>query len=381
MLYIVMKLTLKIKLLPSKEQKMLLLGTLKEANTACNSISKIAFTQKLFNQYRLHREVYHSHKASFNLSAQMVVRCISKVTDSYKMDRKKLRKFREYGSIAYDSRILTYRPNNEVSIWTTGGRQKMNYVCHNEKYIPYIKGESDLVYKKGKFFLFQTVDVPEEDVKDVEQFIGYDFGITDILVSSDGTKISADWVNQYREKRQKIRSSIQSKGTRGAKKLLKRLRGRERTTSSIINHTIAKQIVQGAVVQNKGIAIEDLKNIRKTSKRRNKKFRTKLGRWSFYDLRKKIEYKAHLKGIPVIAVRPNYTSQTCNVCKHIGKRTNKVFKCTNQNCVVDVLDADFNAAKNIATLGVVVNQPEKSNMYSCYIHYLDLKPIRSLVGG
>ena len=363
-----MKLTLKIKLLPSNEQNKLLLQTLKEANTACNSISKVAFNQRFFNQYKLHKEVYHTHKNSFNLSAQMVVRCISKVSDSYKLDRKKIRTFREYGSIAYDSRILTYRPNNEVSIWTVGGRQKMNYVCHNKKYIPYIKGESDLIYNKGKFYLFQTVDVPCAEIKDVEEFIGYDFGITDILVSSDGVKMSADWINQYREKRQKIRSSIQSKGTRGCKKLLKRLNGRERTTSNIINHTIAKQVVQDAISQNKGIAIEDLKNIRKTSKRRNKKFRTKLGKWSFHNLRSKIEYKAQLKGIPVIVVTPNYTSQTCNGCKYIGKRTNKVFKCTNQHCDIDTLDADFNAAKNISTLGVAINHPEKSIMYSCSVH-------------
>jgi putative transposase len=32
-----------------------------------------------------------------------------------------------------------------------------------------------LVYKKGKFYLFQTVDVPEEDVVDVEEFIKHSF--------------------------------------------------------------------------------------------------------------------------------------------------------------------------------------------------------------
>jgi hypothetical protein len=52
----------------------------------------------------------------------------------------------------------------------------MPFVCHNPKYLPYIKGESDLVYKKGKFYLFQTVDIPDEDVDDVEEFIGVDFG-------------------------------------------------------------------------------------------------------------------------------------------------------------------------------------------------------------
>lgn len=60
-----------------------------------------------------------------------------------------------------------------------------------------------MVYKKGKFYLFQTVDVPEEDMEDVEEFIGVDFGLTDIISTSDNTKHSADWINKYREKKTK----------------------------------------------------------------------------------------------------------------------------------------------------------------------------------
>lgn len=37
------------------------------------------------------------------------------------------------------------------------------------------------------------------------------------------------------------------------------------------------------------------------------------------------------------------------------------------NCCCD-MDADINAAKNIALLGAVVNQPEKSGMLSCALH-------------
>ncbi len=57
---------------------------------------------------------------------------------------------------------------------------KIDFVCHNPAYLPYIKGEADLVYKKGKFYLFQTVDVPEEDVEDVEEFIGVDMGLLEL---------------------------------------------------------------------------------------------------------------------------------------------------------------------------------------------------------
>ena len=378
-----MKLTLKIKLLPTDEQANLLLETMKEANTVCNAISNVTWQKRIFNNLKLHHEVYHAYKATFKLSSQVLVRCIAKVADAYKLDKKVKREFRPLGSIGYDSRIMTYKPNNIVSLWAIGGRIKIPFVCHNPNYLPYIKGEADLVYKKGKFYLFQTVDVPEEDVGDVEAFVGVDFGLTDIISTSDNTKHSADWINQYREKRQKVRSSIQRKETKGAKRLLKRLSGKERTTATILNHTISKSLVQSAKEQGKGIAIEDLTNIRFTSKRRNKKFRTKLGRWNFGQLRSFLEYKSLLNGVQLVVVEPAYTSQTCSCCKHIGKRTNKVFKCTNQNCEVDVLDSDYNASLNIASLGrAYVNHAEESDMF-CSLHsYSDLKPIPSLcVGG
>jgi putative transposase len=361
------KLTLKIKLLPTDEQNSLLLDTMKEANTVCNAISNVAWEKKIFNNFKLQHEVYHSYRATFQLSSQVLIRQIAKVADAYKLDKKTKRSFRSLGSISYDSRIMTYKPNNVVSLWCIGGRQKIAFVCHNPNYLPYIKGEADLVYKKGKFYLLQTIDVPEDDVDDVEEFIGVDFGLTDIAVTSDGVKHSADGLNKYREHRQKVRSSIQRKGTRNSRKLLKRLSGKENTHASITNHTIAKSIVQSAKEKNKGISIEDLTNIRFTSKCRGKNFRTKLGRWSFSQLRKHIEYKALLNGVKVVVIAPAYTSQTCNSCKHIGKRTNKVFKCTNANCNVDTIDADYNASKVISLLGAAINKPERQIMY-CSLH-------------
>lgn len=237
-----MKLTLKIKLLPTDEQAKSLLQTIKEANKACNLISDIAWQQKAFQQFKLHNASYHTIKGATELSSQVIIRCISKVADAYRLDKKVKRTFKPLGSISYDSRILTYKPDNIVSIWSIGGRLKMPFVCHNPNYLPYIKGEADLLYRKGKFYLFQTVDVVEDDVKDVETFLGVDLGLTDIAVTSDGTKHSAEWLNQYREKRQKVRGSIQRKGMkgktrsckRGCAKLLKRLKGKERTTATIV---------------------------------------------------------------------------------------------------------------------------------------------------
>jgi len=362
-----MKLTLKIKLLPSNEQADLLLETIKEANMVCNAISEVAWEEKIFNNFKLHHKVYHAYKASFNLCSQVLVRCIAKVADAYKLDKKSKREFRPLGGICYDSRIMTYKPDDIVSLWVIGGRIKIPFICHNRNYLPYIKGEADLVYKNGKFYLFQTIDVPEQDIDDIENFLGVDFGLTDIAVTSDGVKYSADGLNKYREHRQKVRSSLQSKGTKGAKKLLKRLSGKEKTHCIIKNHTIAKSIILCAKEQKKGVSIEDLTNIRVTSKRRNKSFRTKLGRWSFQQLRSFIEYKGILYGVPVVVVEPRYTSQTCSVCKHIGKRANKNFKCNNCG---NNMDADVNASLNIATLGRVINHAGKSTDMCCSIAHI-----------
>lgn len=373
----IVKLTLKIKLLPDDAQAELLLNTIREANFACNAISDIAWEQKVFAQFKLHKAVYDTVRASFNVSAQVAVRCISKVADAYKLDRKTKREFNPLGSISYDSRILTYKPGDMVSIWSVGGRLKIPFVCHNRNYLPYIKGEVDLVYKKRKFYLFQTVDIPDTEVEDIEEFIGVDMGLLEIATLSTGQSFNSKQLSDYREKRQRVRSSLQSKGTKSSKRVLKRLSGRERTTSTIINHTISKQIVSVAKELHMGISIEDLTGIRFSANQKGKRFRKRIGNWNFSQLRRYLTYKCLLNGVKLIVVPPAYTSKSCHVCRHIGKRRGKTFGCTNCNVV---FDSDINAAKNIALLGASVNSPEGSNMW-CKLHVSSSKtrPFSSMV--
>lgn len=361
-----MKLTLQIKLLPTEEQAKSLLATINECNAVCNKISEVIWSKKVWNQFQVHHLVYHNLKKSTQLSAQILVRCISKVVNAYKLDKKRKRVFKPLGAIAYDPRILSYNTEKQVvSIWSVEGRLKIPFVCHNPKYLPYIKGEADLVTKKGKFYLFQTIEVPEEDVKDVEEFIGVDFGQKDIVTLSDGTSVSSEQLNQVRNKYFKVRRSVQSKGTRGSRKLLKRLKGREQRHATITNHTIAKRIVEKAVSEGKGIAIEDLTHIRERTKVR-KVQRRKHHSWAFAQLRSFLEYKAKLAGIPLVIINPQYTSQICSVCKHIGNRNGKHFSCPNCG---NICDADVNAAKNIAQLGALfVNRPEKMSMWNSISH-------------
>lgn len=369
-----MRLTLKIKLLPNTEQFNVLKETLIEVNSACNVISERAWDTKIFNQFKIHRETYYPIRHSFKISSHMTVRAISKVADAYKLDKKNKREFKMFGAINYDKHILSYKEGDVVSIYTIQGRIKIPFVCHAPHQFKYMKGEAKLVFKKGKFYLYQSISIPEEPIKTVQEFIGVDFGLVSIATMSNGKEFNSKKLQDYREKRQKIRSSVQSKRTRGSKKLLKRLSGKERTTASIINHTIAKQIVQSAVQENKGIALENLKGIRFSSLNKGKKYRTRVANWSFNQLRQYISYKAITVGIPVVMVEPRYTSKTCSKCYHIGNRKGKVFKCNNCG---NNMDADVNASINIATLGCSVNNIEKSSMFSCALHHSDLRPIAS----
>ncbi|MBK7452987.1 MAG: hypothetical protein IPJ46_04490 [Anaerolineales bacterium] len=104
-----MKLIAQIKLLPAPEQAQALRKTLEVANAACNYISQQAWDNQTFKQFPIHKLTYYAVKEMFGLTAQVAVRCISKVADAYKLDRKVKRTFKPHGAIAFDDRILTYK--------------------------------------------------------------------------------------------------------------------------------------------------------------------------------------------------------------------------------------------------------------------------------
>lgn len=347
-----MKLALQIKLLPTDEQAKSLSATLEEANAACNQISNVVWEKRIWNQFKVHHLVYHDLKKTTRLSAQILIRCISKVVDSYKPDRKKKRFFKPLGAVTYDPRILSYK-GTTISVWSVDGRLKIPFVCHNEKFLPYIKGEADLVTKKGKWYLFQTVEVPEDNIKNIEDFIGVDFGIVNIATTSDGENFSGKQTDLVRKKMTKIKTALQKCGSKSAKKHLKKLSGRERRFKRITNHTISKKIVQVAKDTGRGIALENLKGFRVTVRRNQ---REQFGKWAFDELGKFINYKAQLAGVPVAFVDPRNTSRQCSSCGFVSKanRENQAeFVC--KECGFSV-HADLNASLNIASRAVV-NRP------------------------
>ena len=81
------KLVVQVKLLPLEEQKASLTATLRMANKACDWLSAKAFETETFGQYELHKLAYYEARSAFpKLGAQVIVRCIAKVADAYKLE-------------------------------------------------------------------------------------------------------------------------------------------------------------------------------------------------------------------------------------------------------------------------------------------------------
>lgn len=294
-----MKLTAQSRLDPSPLQADLLLRTMEAANAACNAISEHAWFAKTFSKFGLQRAIYRDIRERFSLSAQVVVRCLGKVADAYKLDKARnhacraKRAFRKHGGIAYDSRILRYyTERRELSIWTMGGRERIAYTVgeHHARLLAYQQGESDLIYRKGRVYLLAT-DVPEEDEEAVDGVPGVDLGIVEIATTSDGDSQSGDEIEAKRQWYAKRRAVLQSVGTKSAKRRLRGLSGRERRFRADVNHRISKTLVREAKDTKRAIALEDLTGIRARTTVRHGQ-RARHHSWSFYQLRQFIDYKA-----------------------------------------------------------------------------------------
>ncbi len=223
------------------------------------------------------------------------------------------------------------------------------------------RGQCDLLYRARRhtFFLAITVDAPEPTPDEVSEFLGVDLGVVNIATTSDGEilnhgpKMIHAHVNTVRARYFRLRGKLQKKGTKSAKRLLKKRSGRELRFARDTNHCISKALVSTAQGTGRGLALENLKNIRSRVTVRGKRQRRVLHSWGFFQLRAFIAYKAALAGVRVTLVNPAYTSQTCSQCGHCEKanrRTQACFLC--QSCGY-ACHADVNAAVNISRAAVI----------------------------
>ena len=351
-----MNLTLMAKLQPAAEQSAALLETMERFNAACNAIAEVAFRERTANKIRLQKLVYYNIRERFGLSAQMAVRAISKVAEAYKRDLSKKPSFRKYGAIVYDQRVLSWKGINRVSILTLKGRQIIPVILSEYQMarLKRVRGQADLIYRDGTFYLAVVVDMPEPPINEPRDWLGVDLGIANIAADSDGDIYSGGHLNGLRKRHAKLRARLQTKGTKSAKRLLKKRGGKESRFARNVNHIISKKLLAKAKDTGRGIALEDLKGIRDRITVRKAQRRVQHS-WAFHQLRSFIQYKARLAGVPVVVVDPYNTSRTCPACGHVAKAnrpSQALFRCVGCGFAGP---ADTIAAENIRR--AAVNQP------------------------
>ena len=327
---------------------------------ACNFVLGGALEEKTHNAIKLHHLFYYEVRRLHGLSANLAVRAIRRVTASLtklKGKRKSPKRFQPK-SIDYDAKIFNFQEMDEtVSLTTIKGRVRIPLILgeHQRKALKGRSPTSATVINKSGTWYIHMVLKGCEDPSPGNGVMGIDLGITNIATTSTGLIESGKSRQHFKQKKTDIRASLQSKGTKGCKKVLKRISGKENRRIKFENHVISKKLVEEAKRHNCGvIRMEQLKDIRIRTKTWSKHLNRMVAGWSFYQLQQFVEYKAAYAGIKVEYINPAYTSQTCHLCFKLGSRKGELFSCT----TCGEQHADVNASRVIVIGGASVNTPK-----------------------
>jgi len=345
---------------PSEVQRAQLLRLRSAWQQACNYLSGVAWRTQTFHHFALQKIAYHECRARCGLLAEHTLRALHRVAYSYKQDRTKQHRFarRSAISLAPDSegprtRLYKLRATFvEISALegrihiplNIGGNQRAR--LNTARKI----GEALLVEdRKDRWRLLVSCYYDDPPESEPTGYLGVDMGIKTIAATSDGVLHSGALRNGLRHRHIRLRAKLQAKGTRSAKRLLRKRARKQRLFQRNENHVISKSIVTSAQGTGRGIAVEQLTGILQRVSARGAQQRSALGNWAFAQLGQFLRYKAQMAGVRVVQVDPRNTSRTCLTCGCIdaaNRPSQAVFRCVECG---ESGQADHHAARVIAS--------------------------------
>ena len=306
-------------------------------------------------QSRLNKELYTKLRYLFSLKSQMAQSVIRTVIARYKTVKTQMARrpykyqepntgewYREvrdlnwlHKPISFNhpqvdlqrNRDWSYLSSGQLSINTLDGRIKVDPIYHG--FNQYLNGTwkfglAKLLKSSGKWYLHisATKEVTDFDKQTVKHVVGIDRGLRFLVTSYDeqGKTVFFDGqaIMRKRAKYQKLRATLQAKGTKSAKRRLKKLSGRENRRISDVNHCLSKTLVQ-KYGTNTLFVLENLNGVSFERTDLPKALRNQNKSWAFYQLEQFLTYKAHLNNSEVVQVSAKYTSQRCPKCGVIKK--------------------------------------------------------------
>ena len=214
-----------------------------------------------------------------------------------------------------------------MSINTVNGRIKAPFTCQGfDQYLDgtWQFGMAKILHVGNKWYMHisATKELPDYLKEQSQHVVGIDRGLRFLATAYDeqGKTLffQGQEVIRKRRKFKRLRQQLQSKGTKSAKRRLKKIGQRENRWMTDVNHQLSKTLVNhyGA---NTLFVLENLVNVRFATENVAKKQRYEQVSWAFYQLAQFLTYKAHLAGSEVVQVSAKYTSQRCPKCGRIWK--------------------------------------------------------------
>lgn len=384
--------TIKLQLYPTIEQKIQLDKMSEQYRQACNYVSEWIFNNDLcLKTAIINEKLYYFVRDKFNLKAQMTQSVFKTVVARYKTVKEQYKqnpyKYKDQkGKTKFIKRTLEWlrkpiffnRPqvdlvmNRDYSFRDNFKNISLNtledrLVCpfehkHFGSYInnkDFKLGTGKIVSVKGKYYFHipVTFEVKDFEKSNVRHIVGIDRGLR-FLISTYDEKDKCSFVSgkEIMNKRNHfayLRKQLQSKGTKSARRALKRLNRRENRYMANVNHKIAKTLCD-KYGSDTLFVIEDLIGVsfEESNLNTSKKQKHNLRTWSFYQLEQFLIYKSNQIGSEVLKVNPDYTSQRCPKCGTIRKenRNHKYHEYICSNCGYHSND-DRIGAMNLYKLG------------------------------
>ena len=322
---------------------------------ACNWLSKIVFETKNTSPNSLHKAHYGQVREKFGLGSQLTCSLFRSVTTTYKtakaLGRWNLAGFKKASIPVCLGRDFS-RTKASPKLW--GSKMVLVGNVPDGAWC-----DSKLKRVGNTWYLLLSHEVEVPAVKTTGSVVGVDMGVKRMLVATNCSNSKTFFfhggaLNARRTQIRETRSAVQAVGSRSAKRLLKRLSGKEAAVTDCLLHIASKALVRYAVENGaRKIVMEDLTNIRDSSLSKGKDLRSKVARWPYAKARFFIEYKAQAVGISTEVVSPKNTSRGCNCCGYVSasNRNGLLFLC--KKCGHRE-DADRHASKNIRARSISI---------------------------